>query len=185
MALSDTDKRLLEKCLRAEPRSWEDFTDRFIGLVFHVIDHTAKARSIRLSSADRDDLCAEVFLSVLEHDFRVLRNFKGNSSLATYMTVITRRVVVKQLMKKRTTASLQTIRSRTTSETATTYRTDQQDEVESLLSTLAAPEAEVVRMYHLEGKTYQEISASTGVPENSIGPTLSRARSKMRQARTE
>ena len=37
-------------------------------------------------------------------------------------------------------------------------------------------------MYHLEGKSYREISQSVGMPENSIGATLSRARSKMRQA---
>ena len=33
-----------------------------------------------------------------------------------------------------------------------------------------------------EGKSYREISQETGVPENTIGPLLSRARSKMRQA---
>ena len=43
-------------------------------------------------------------------------------------------------------------------------------------------EADVIRMYHLEGKSYQEISSSCGLPENSIGPTLSRARAKLRQA---
>jgi len=37
-------------------------------------------------------------------------------------------------------------------------------------------------MYHLEGKSYQEISSAVGMPENSVGPTLSRARSKMRSA---
>jgi RNA polymerase sigma-70 factor (ECF subfamily) len=37
-------------------------------------------------------------------------------------------------------------------------------------------------MYHLEGKSYQEISAAIGMPENSIGPILSRAREKMRRA---
>jgi RNA polymerase sigma-70 factor, ECF subfamily len=50
-----------------------------------------------------------------------------------------------------------------------------------LLESLESPEAEVVRMYHLEGKRYQEISEALGVPENSVGPILSRARSKMRR----
>jgi RNA polymerase sigma-70 factor (ECF subfamily) len=36
-------------------------------------------------------------------------------------------------------------------------------------------------MYHLEGKTYQEISRSVGMPENSVGPMLSRARAKLRR----
>jgi RNA polymerase sigma-70 factor (ECF subfamily) len=37
-------------------------------------------------------------------------------------------------------------------------------------------------MYHLEGKSYQEISQVVGMPENSIGPILSRARHRMRRA---
>ena len=40
----------------------------------------------------------------------------------------------------------------------------------------------MVRLYHLEGKSYREISSQVGMPENSIGPTLSRAREKMRRA---
>ncbi len=56
---------------------------------------------------------------------------------------------------------------------------------ESLREFQKENEADVIRMYHLEGKTYQEISSSVGMPENSIGPTLSRARAKMRQARAE
>jgi RNA polymerase sigma-70 factor (ECF subfamily) len=54
------------------------------------------------------------------------------------------------------------------------------DEVDRLLEGLEGSEAEIVRLYHLEGKTYQEISTALGIPENSIGPTLSRARAKMR-----
>ncbi len=49
------------------------------------------------------------------------------------------------------------------------------DEVARLLEELHGIEAQIVRMYHLEGKSYQEISSAVGMPENSIGPTLSRA----------
>ncbi len=56
------------------------------------------------------------------------------------------------------------------------------DEIERLLKELDAAEADVVRMYHLEGKTYQEIGWAVGIAENSVGPLLSRAREKMRRA---
>jgi RNA polymerase sigma-70 factor (ECF subfamily) len=59
------------------------------------------------------------------------------------------------------------------------------DEVERLLAELEGTEAEIVRLYHLEGKSYQEISSKVGMPENSIGPTLSRARQKMRRVGAE
>ena len=60
-------------------------------------------------------------------------------------------------------------------------RMGDREEVGRLLGQLHGSEATVVRMYHLEGKTYQEISRSVGMPENSVGPMLSRARAKLRR----
>jgi len=151
--------------------------------VLHVINHTAQARSIRLTPQDREDLAADVFLGLIDNDFSILRRFRGESSLATYLTVIARRIVVKQLSRR--SPSLNSIAG---PEPESTYdeepeqRISDLEEVQRLLSQLNPPEADVVRMYHLEGKSYGEISAHIGMPENSIGPTLSRARTKMRQA---
>ena len=55
------------------------------------------------------------------------------------------------------------------------------DQVERMLSGLGRQEADVVRMFHLEGKSYREISQVLGIAENSIGPTLHRARHKLRR----
>ena len=48
-----------------------------MGLVVHVINHTAQCRSINLSSADREDLAAEVFLAIVDNDMAVLRHFRA------------------------------------------------------------------------------------------------------------
>ncbi len=61
-------------------------------------------------------------------------------------------------------------------------RLSDREEVERLLDGLSRPEAQVVRMYHLEDRSYQQISSVLGISENSIGPILSRAREKMRRA---
>ena len=58
-------------------------------------------------------------------------------------------------------------------------RLSNREQVEQLLESLDPPEADIVRMYHLEGKSYREISSQIGMPENSVGPTLSRARAKL------
>jgi RNA polymerase sigma-70 factor (ECF subfamily) len=60
-------------------------------------------------------------------------------------------------------------------------RITNREEVERLMRGLTGAEADVVRLYHLEGKSYHEISSAVGMPENSIGPTLSRARAKLRR----
>jgi RNA polymerase sigma-70 factor, ECF subfamily len=189
VTLSEIDRNLLERCLERKPRAWEDFVDRFLGLVVHIANHTANARSVRLTPADRDDLCAEVFLNLVKDDFSVLRHFRGQASLATYLTVVARRIIVAQMLKRKPmgslsgTASRKAAERRAGAEPAAEEAVLNRDEVERLLEQLDPQEVNLITMYHLDGKTYQEISGATGIPENSIGPALSRARAKMRQAR--
>lgn len=157
-----------------------------MGLIVHVINHTAQARSVRLRPEDRDDLCAEVFLTIVKDDMALLRRFRGESSLATYLTVVARRIVVRAILDQKNAARLDGENSRDAAEAvpdaqqAVEDRVENQEEVARLLAGLGDQDAEVVKLYHLEGKSYQEISSSTGVPMNSIGPILSRARQKMR-----
>ncbi len=186
MALSEIDRKLLDRCLNRKPRAWEDFVDRYMGLVIHVINHSSQARSIRLSSEDREDLCAEVCMRLVRNDFEVLRRFRGQSSLATYLTVVARRIVVKHLLANKSAARLATVPNYPAEFPAEANgdhqdRVTDRDEVERLLEELEDHEAHIVRLYHIEGKSYREISTATGVPENSVGPMLSRARQKMRR----
>jgi RNA polymerase sigma-70 factor, ECF subfamily len=182
VALSDIDRNLLDRCLSGKPRAWEDFVDRFMGLVVHVVNHTAQCRSLQLSRSDREDLAADVFLTVIDNDMAVLRHFRGHSSLATYLTVIARRVVVRKLVERRSAVPLGDMVAHAAAEDVQLeQRISDQEEVGRLLSQLQGSEETVVRMYHLEGKSYQEISRTVGMPENSVGPLLSRARAKLRQ----
>jgi RNA polymerase sigma-70 factor, ECF subfamily len=182
VALSEIDRNLLQRCLARKPRAWEDFVDRFTGLVVHVVNHSAQSRSLRLGSEDREDLVAQVFLTVVRDNLAVLRHFRGESSLATYLTVIARRVVVAELLKQKALSRLDNgaRHEAAASHDMAEQRLFDREQVELMMAQLDSSEARVVQMYHLEGKTYREISSAVGMPENSVGPTLSRARQKMR-----
>jgi RNA polymerase sigma-70 factor (ECF subfamily) len=193
MALTEIDCNLLKRCLAEEPGAWKDFIDRFIGLFVHVINHSAHARSVSLSEDDVEDLCAEVFLALLNDNFAVLRRFQGKSSLATYLAVVARRIVVREMVRRRMAqafghvnahhASLNQAGAESSREQQ--HVVEDKEEVQRMLEDLPASEAEIVRQFHLEGKSYREISSQLGIPENSIGPTLSRARMKMRQGNVQ
>lgn len=180
MSLSDIDRILLQRCIDGAPRAWQDFVERFLGLVIHVANHTAESRGITLDDATRDDLVAEVFIVLLASDRSVLRRFRRDSSLATYLTVIARRVIARRLFEYSKRNRL-TIAGVEPAATELPDRISNREEVEKLMSRLDPQESNVVRMYHLEGKSYQEISQAVGMSENSIGPMLSRARQKMRE----
>jgi RNA polymerase sigma-70 factor (ECF subfamily) len=187
--MSDIDRRLLKQCLARAPGSWQDFVDRFIGLFVHVIHHTAHARSVRLNQDDVEDICSEIFVTLLKNDFAVLRHFRGQSSLATYLTVIARRVVVHDIVRRRreeamghTTAHHAALEAAGT-EPAAGARVADAEDVQALLRQLPPDDVPIVRKFYLEGKSYRQISEELGVPENSIGPALTRARDRMKQGR--
>lgn len=189
VALTEIDRRLLKQCLLRAPHAWEDFVDRFIGLFIHVVQHTANSRSVHLTKDDLDDLCSEILLLLLQNDFAVLRHFRGQSSLATYLTVVSRRVVVRELIKRKKAEALGHVAVHGNAVDAAggageVQRMEDADEVKLLLAHLPPSESAIIRKYHLEGLGYRQISEQLSIPENSIGPTLSRARERLREMQT-
>ena len=180
VSLSEIDRRLLDQCLAGAPRAWEDFVDRFLGLVVHVATHTAEARGKTPQTDTVEDLVSEVFSVVIANDFAVLRRFQRNCSLATYLCVIARRVAVRCLMADHFPAAGDEQLDTQGREDREINRLEDVEEVNRLLLRLDPDEARVVRMYHLEGMTYRQISEAVGMNENSIGPVLTRARAKLR-----
>lgn len=189
MALLEIDRILLNRCLEREPGAWKEFVDRFAGLFANVIQHAAHARSIPLTNHDVDDLSADVFLALLANNCDILRRFRGDSSLSTYLTVICRRIVVHEMIRRRMAEELGHVKTHGDAlerahvgEGDAFTRVENRELVQRMLDGLSETEAAVVRLFHLEGRSYHEIALGLGIAENSIGSILSRAREKLRQS---
>ena len=187
MALTDVDKDLLKRCLARKIGSWNDFVDRYLGLIYQNIHFTAHLRSARLSPEDVEDIAAEVLVQIIADNYKVLRDFKGTANLATYLTVIARRICVHELSRRQTVReSIKKGESRLLEDLpdeseAAMKGIERLEEVEALLRKLRGKDREIVRQFYLEGRTYEEISTDLDIPVNTIGSVLSRARSKLRE----
>jgi len=187
VALTDVDKDLLKRCLSKQPGSWNDFVDRYLGLVYHAIHFTVHLRSARLSPEDIEDIAAEVLVQIVADNYKVLREFKGTANLATYLTVIARRICVHELSRRQTVReAIKRGESRLLDdlpdESEAAHRgMEKLEEVEALLRKLGGKDREIVRQFYLEGRTYEEISTELDIPVNTIGSVLSRARAKLRE----
>lgn len=184
MPLRDIDRQLLDRCLKHEPGAWIDFVDRYMGLIYHVIHHASHARSVVLGPEDVEDIAAEVFLGIVDDDYRVLRHFNGASALPTYLTVVARRICVKNLVKRHREAELGHVtapRAVTDDGSVEIEPVATAEEVERMLKELPDREAEVVRLYHLKYLNYRQIGKQLGIPENSVGPILAQARQRLRR----
>ena len=190
MALSDIDRKLLQRCLTREPRAWEIFVDRFLGLVLHVVRHTAKSRSLPLSAQDEEDLVAEFFLTVISDDFALLRRFRGESSLGHLpdgrRPPRGRAGIAADDPRRRGWArpprSTFRCQHRGRGPGSPEERISNREEVERLMRQSDRPRSGRRADVPSGRQVLPRDQFAIGMPENSIGPTLSRARAKMRQA---
>jgi len=186
VALTTVDRTLLQRCLTRQPGAWNDFVDRFLGLIYHTVHHTAHLRSVELRPEDMEDVAAEVLLQIIAKDFKVLRELRGGGSLPTSLAVSARRICVHERARRTAAHEVQPARTKDVSEAEIEQPPRAQvgleslEEVQKLLSRLPSKERRVVALYYLEGRSYEEIATELNIPVNTIGPVLSRARKKLR-----
>ena len=187
MPLTNHDRKLLTDLLNSQSGAWKLFVDRYTPLVVQVIQHTAHAHSLKLNADDTEDLCADTMAELLVRDMTALRSFRGRCSLATYLGVIARRIVVRKLAEHRFSSAMGHINAHRAAvdfaspENSSVPQLDHRDQVESLLSRLPQESRQVAKWLFLEELTYREIAGRLGRSLNSIGPIVSRLRSLLQR----
>lgn len=178
------EQTLIARCLAAEDGAWDEFVDRYIHLITHVVNSCLKVRGTQ-SQHFRDDLVAEVMLGIVDKDFRVLRRFRGQSTLATYLVVVARRIAMRSISRQIVTARpvqrMSVDAAHVAPGTDVALDVENKEELAALLEKLPSDQATAVRMYHLEHQNYGAIGKSIGISENSVGPLLSRARARLKE----
>lgn len=203
MALIASDRQLVQRCLAHDPGSWNDFVDRFLGLIYHTINYTSHLRSTPLTPGEVEDVAQVILTEIASNDYTVLKQFHGKSSLPTYLTVIARRKCVQELLNRGRRKPLPAEFKPTASgshpklgatdanghdeEEAIPERTpagmDSLERVQKLIRKLPTVESNVVRMFYLEGRGIEEISGELNIPVSQVESILHKARKVLRPAK--
>lgn len=135
-----------------------------------------------------DDATADVFAAILANDAAALRAFAGRSSLVTYLAVIATRCATRGFVRKRLDVPGndcdESFDPASTGDDEPVRRIIRREQQQRLLNTLAelpAKQQHVVRLFHLEGRSYTEISKQLQMPIGSVGVTLRRAEEQLRK----
>lgn len=97
-----TDSELIKRCLSDGDRAaWEAFVRRYSRLIWNYIRKTFHSYSFQYTEEDVEDIYSTLFLSLVEDDFKKLRQFRGENSCAvsTWLTVVTVRLTIDYMRK--------------------------------------------------------------------------------------
>jgi len=98
----------LRPCLSGDKQAWDAFVKRFCGVIYAAVAKTLRAGAGQSNPEDLRDVVQDVFLRLLEGNYRLLRRYDpARSSLVTYLTLIARSVALDHLRRRRPTTSLE------------------------------------------------------------------------------
>ncbi len=97
-----TDNELIKRCLSDGDRAaWEAFVRRYSRLIWNSIHKTFYAYSFQYSREDVEDIYGTLFLSLIDNNFKKLRQFRGENACAvsTWLTIISVRMTIDYMRK--------------------------------------------------------------------------------------
>lgn len=98
------DQELLARCVSNEdPGAWELFVRKYSNLIWGSLHKTFRSYSFHYSPEDIEDAYSTVFLSLVEHDFKKLRQFEGRNActLSTWLAVVAVRKAIDHMRKQK------------------------------------------------------------------------------------
>ncbi|MBI2986042.1 MAG: sigma-70 family RNA polymerase sigma factor [Deltaproteobacteria bacterium] len=100
--MTEKEKTLLTGCLNGDKAAWDAFVLQYSSLVYHTIRRTFGLYHSDPRTDLVEDLFQEVFLSLVQNDFKKLRQFRGDRgcSLASWLRVVAARLTIDFLRKQ-------------------------------------------------------------------------------------
>lgn len=182
------DALLVEQLLAGSAAAWEQLIDRYGVLVRSRVAEVAALFGRGCDWSTIDDVTAEVFTTLLVRDAAVLRSFRRESRLSTYLAVIATRIArraVARLVRTELQATdasdpIDPCSVEPVAELHAIGR-EERERLLTLVDRLPERQKDLLIAFYREEQTYAEISHRFDIPIGSIGTTLRRAEQKLRK----
>lgn len=178
----DPTRALLARLADGDREAWAELVTQYSPLLMAVAAKVFSGYGQPPRPQDVEDAVADVWKNLLENKQRILREceLKGNFLQVVHVLARHRAIDILRKRRGRRLVSLEGNAPVAAPEVGDVTATAEL--VAAATLGLQERERTLVQLFFLQGKKYREIAKLTGIPQNSIGPTLARAMNKMRKA---
>jgi RNA polymerase sigma-70 factor, ECF subfamily len=168
------DRQLVVRCLEGDALAERALYDAYVERVYRLM----------YRMAGDGDLAADFTQETFIRAFERLEQFRGDSSLATWLHTIAVSVALNGMRKVKRTQGRTEMIDEMTSLAAETYRFtgDLKARLHAAIDALSEKLRPVFVMHDVEGYTHEEIAGSLGIPVGTSKARLFDARAKLRVA---
>lgn len=172
------DSELVQQVVNGNTNAFRFLVSKHQRLVLHVVGRIVQQQD------QVEDVCQDVFIKV----FKMLKSFRGESKLSTWIATIAYNTAITHLRKQKRRNELtyheEPMLLAAEKGTGPNQKMIETEEARKyllkLIESLPVHYRTVLTLYHLEEFSYKEIVEITGMPEGTIKSYLNRARALLK-----
>ena len=175
---------LVQRLLARDEAAWVEFVSRY-GRLVHARIATAFQETGRTDGFREliDEISAEIYAALADHDMKVLRSFSGGSRLSTWLAVVIRRLALRHISRLNRlplTVEPEQCQQLPVSDESNAGRHERLQQIAHARLQLSPGDQLVLRLFYDESRSYEEIAAMLEISTNAVGPKLDRARRRLK-----
>jgi RNA polymerase sigma factor (sigma-70 family) len=176
------DLDLARRCAEGDRQAWEDFVLR----TRTAVRRGAGVGLRRYRTADAgslDNVQQQVYLDLMRDGGRMLKGFRGTSDLEGWVAVIAMRTAMHMMARRAPQPGLPALLPPAPgpSPGEISERREFLDRLDAALRRLSETERRLLQRVCFEERSYQDVARELGMPLNSVSPTLTRVKEKLRR----
>jgi RNA polymerase sigma factor (sigma-70 family) len=166
-----SDRELVARCRRGEPKAWDELVERFSRYVYAIA-----VQAFRLAPADAEDVFQEVFARVYEH----LDRLRSDDAVRPWIAQLTRRLCIDRLRANRRESVVDENEEEPSEVDETLAGLDEAMSVRAALDAVGDPCREILDRFFCRDESYRTIGDALSLPAGTIASRISRCLDKLR-----
>jgi RNA polymerase sigma-70 factor, ECF subfamily len=181
---------LVRQCLAGRDEAWDTLVRDYAAGALAAAKVALRQRGHGPDAALEDELVADCFEELAKEDAKVLRSFRGESGLATFVSVVASRRAFRVLRDRLRHGKAVDRKAEHDQLAPRPGEVDPAEHVETTerasiiveaIAELAPADKLLLTLYYLDNRSYKEIAEATGLAATGVGTKIARARSRLRE----
>jgi RNA polymerase sigma-70 factor (ECF subfamily) len=181
---------LVRQCLAGRDEAWDDLVRDYAPGALAAVKAALRQRGHGPDAALEDEVVADCFEELAKEDARVLRSFRGDSGLATFVSVVASRRAFRVLrdrlrhgkaVDRKAEQDLHAPRGGEVDPADQVETTERASIIVEAIAELSPADKLLLTLYYLDHRSYKEIAEATGLAATGVGTKIARARSRLRE----
>jgi len=175
---------LMERCIRREEKAWEEFVERFSGLLYYSARERLRRNGFSFGHRDLEDIVQGVFLEIWEKGR--LEGVRERQKIKAWLSVVAQTRALNYMRKKKDRLLRQDEMYKIDNikagpaDTGGGLGEDMMADLEEAIEEFPAREKIILKMNIIYGKKHREIARFMNIPINTVSTVIARKKKALK-----